>query len=135
MSEFPASNLERRLFWGIIWGITGAVSAVLLNFGLPFLLIVIGRLDPKFPVQQGPYGGMGVGIVIMVGIVFSGLSGFVAGFVRAGTNAAMPILICLVLADICLTTLSTRLYAISGAIKVALIVAFITHDLHRRQPS
>ena len=49
MDEFPVSNLERRLFWGIVWGIAGAVSAVLLNVGLPLLLVLIG-LDPKSPI-------------------------------------------------------------------------------------
>lgn len=118
MSEFPVSNLEKRLFWGI----GCAVAAMVLNLGTPLVLMMLG-ITPQWPTQQGPLGGMGIGILLAVGIVLSGSAGFVAGLMRPGSQAVIMTLICLVLVDVCMMATSMLLYFISAAIKVTLMIA------------
>ncbi len=120
MSEFPVANLEKRLLWGMACG----VCAVLLNIGPPLLLLGL-RIAPTFPSQPGPIGGLGVAILLILGILVSGLVGCVAGLVRPGRPAVMTTLICLALEDICMMAVVPALYAICAAIKVALIIAVI----------
>ena len=119
-SEFPVSNLEKRIFWGIAC----SVSGLLLNVGLPLMLAALGVLLPG-PPQQRPVNGGTIVVLLIGGILFSGAAGFVAGLARPGAQAVKITLICLVLVDICLVFASIWLYFISGAIKVALLLAVI----------
>lgn len=124
--EFPISNLEKRLFSGLCC----SVCAMLLNAGLPLLLIKIG-VDPKWPTQQGPLGGMGVGLILLAGIVFSGSIGLVAGLARPGKSAAMATLIGLAFEDVWMIILMNQsfwLYSISAAIKISLLTLIIWRD-------
>jgi hypothetical protein len=124
MSEFPVSNLEKRLFWGIACG----AGAMLLSFCVPLLsLILLAKIgvDPQLPNQQnqqGPYAGMGFGILLFAGVFFCGLVGLIAGLVRPGVQGAAISTGGLFLADILLMVVATRLFFVSAAVKVACVI-------------
>ena len=122
-SEFPVSNLEKRIFWGIAC----AVSGMLLNVGLPLLLAGAG-IALAGPPQQKPGDAVAIAILLIVGILFSGSAGFIAGLVRPGAQAFKITLICLLLVDICMILASIWLYFLAAAIKVALLLAVIKRD-------
>jgi len=127
MSEFPVSNIETRILWGIACAMIGMVLA----FGLPVLLMNNGF----YPESTSDMSGLGAAGLIMLGIVSSGVAGLIAGLVRPGIQAIILTLICLVLIDVCLIGASASLYCTSAGIKIVVaILVFAISPKPRQAP-